>query len=152
MLRLLIILCLLLPLKGLSQSYINKSKKQTLTRLAKYDAGAGFEKPVIVQTDSTVSMQVKGSGGLETNFIYRFDKNGKCLMEETRASCDSCYKKYLQAALDQKKYRWKKINENQYISVYSKKRMIELPPEGNEYSFTILRTGWTKKLYDLLLN
>ncbi len=152
MLRFLIFLCLLLPLTGFSQSYINKSKKKVLTMLAKYDAGAGFEKPVIQQTDSTIRLLVNEPGGRETNFIYRFDKNGKCQSEETRASCDSCYKKYLQAALDRKKYKWKKINENQYISSYSEKRMIEAPPEVNDYSFMILRTGWTKKLYHLLLN
>jgi hypothetical protein len=150
-LRPVIVIWLLLPMACFSQSFINKSKPRALAMLAKYNAGPAFEKPVISQTDSTVSMLVKEPGGRNTTFIFRFDKKGKCQSEEIIASCDSCYKKYLQAALDQKKYKWKKINENQYISSYSKKKMIELPPEKNDFSYTILRTEWSKKLYRLLL-
>lgn len=149
--KMLLLFLLLYCTTGYAQSFINKSRQQVLRQLEKYETGAGFEKPVISQHDSTVSMTVKGTGTIQTTFIYGFDsQSGKCKSELVKASCDSCYKKYLGAVLAQKKYQWRKINENQYISSYSKKRMIELPAENNDFSYMILKTGWSKKLYRLL--
>jgi hypothetical protein len=52
--------------------------------------------------------------------------------------------------LAKEKYVWKKINENQYISKFEDKIMIELPTENKSNSITIIRTDWTKILYDIL--
>lgn len=136
-----------------AQSFIGKKPDQVMKLLNKYEAGANFEKPVITRQDSTITMLVKGSGNIQTTFIYRFSgSSGKCITEQVKASCDSCYKKYLDDVLAQKKYHWKKINENQYISSYSQKRMIELPVDPADFSYMILKTGWTKKLFSLLTN
>lgn len=151
MIRTILLFVLLFSSTCFAQTFINKSQQQVMRLLAKYETGAGFDKPVIEQHDSTISMLVKGSGGIQTLFTYRFDgQQGKCKVEEVKASCDSCYKKYLEQVLAQKKYQWKKINENQYISSYAKKRLIELPAENNDFSYMILKTGWTKKLYRML--
>jgi hypothetical protein len=145
-----LLLVLVIATTGQAQSFINKRASQVINMLKKYDAGAGYEKPVITAGDSTITMRVKGSGNTETLFIYLFDSDGRCRSEQIKASCDSCYKKYLDDVLAQKKYQWKKINENQYISSFRKKRMIEIPAENNDFSYMILRTGWSKKLYQLL--
>jgi hypothetical protein len=152
MIRLFIACCLLLPATCIAQGFIHKSKKQVLARLSRYNAGDGFENTATAQTDSTITLQVKEKNtGRETNFIYRFDKNGDCKSEEIKASCDTCFKKYLQDALAIKKYKWKKINENQYVSSFSKKLLIELPYEGStNFSFMVLQTQWSKKLYRLM--
>ena len=65
--------------------------------------------------------------------------------------CDSCIKKWLRATLRIGKYGWKKINENQYISKYEYKMMIELPVNPGEHYYTILRMDWSKTLYGILV-
>ncbi len=148
--RIVVALLLLFPFFAFSQSFINKDKQQVKALLDKYKTGPGFEKPQLSETDSTIRLTVKDSSGIATDFIYQFDKAGKCQVETTQASCDSCFKKYLDHALSQQQYGWKKINENQYISKYQKKMMIELPAEKNDFSFMIIRTDWSKKIYRLL--
>lgn len=150
--KVLLIILLLTSGRLWSQQFIGLRPAQVLRKLENYGTPAGYEKPEISQNDSTVSMFVKGSNGISTRFIYRFDKqSGTCRSEQVQASCDSCFRKYLDGVLAQKKYQWKKINENQYVSAYSKKRMIELPAETNDFSYKILKTGWSKKLYRLLM-
>jgi hypothetical protein len=150
MYRIIIALFLLTPLSVFSQTFINKNKTQALKMLDKYSTGAGFEKPVITQTDSTIHCSVKDTSGATTNFIFRFDKKNKCKSEELEASCDSCYRKYLIETLNKKIYGWTKINENQYVSKYSHQMILELPADGIGFSYKILRTDWTKKLYELI--
>jgi hypothetical protein len=150
--RYVILLLLLAPTTSFSQGFINKNKKQVIKMLEKYEAGAEFTTHEITETDSTVQLLIKDAAGKSTTFIYRFDKENRCHTEEIKASCDSCNKKYLQGVLDKKKYHWRKINENQYISGYKDQLMIELPPESNDFSYMILRTSWTKQLYEMLKN
>lgn len=147
-----LILLLLLPVAGFSQNFIGQSKPAVIKRLQAEIRKNDSLQIILTDTGSTVHYSVKAGKVQPADFIYGFDENGKCQSEKIKASCDSCFKKYLQKALDQKKYKWKKINENQYVSRYAKKMMIELPGEGNDFSFIILRTTWTKKLYALLMN
>lgn len=135
-----------------AQNFIDKSPEQVLRKLEGYTLPPGFEKPVFSRDDSTITMTVKATNGVVSSFTYQFDRqSGKCRSELIKASCDSCFQKYLGDVLAQKKYQWKKINENQYVSAYSKKRMIELPAENKDFSYMILKTGWSKKLYRLLM-
>jgi len=151
MYRLLFCCCLLFSLQVNAQGYIGKSKKKVEKALARYEAGTDFEQPVITLTDTSIVMVVKTKAGASTRFNYFFDAKGTCRAEQVIASCDSCYRKYLDAVLAQTaKYHWQKINENQYISSYREKRVLELPAEPTDYSYVILRTNWTKALYAML--
>lgn len=148
-----LLLCIFVTGSSYAQTFIGKNPEKVMKMLNKYDAGSGFEKPVITRQDSSITMMVKGTGSIQTTFVYRFSRSsGKCISEQVKASCDSCYKKYLDDLLAQKKYHWKKINENQYVSSYSHRRLIELPVDPADFSYLILETGWTKKMYNLLMN
>ena len=140
---------MLLPFFSFCQKYINQSRNLVIQDIKKYKHGAA--KPVISETDSTITILVKTSS-LPADFIYGFDKAGKCISEKVIARCDSCINKKLQSALKIGKYGWKKINENQYVSKFEEKMMIELPVESNEYYYTILRMDWTKTLYNILIS
>lgn len=120
-----------------------------LKDLTKYKAGTAM--PIITTTDSTINVTVKKTASLHTDFVYQFDKVKKCKSERVITGCDSCIKKWLQATLRIGKYGWKKINENQYISKYEYKMMIELPVKPDEHYYTILRMDWSKTLYDILV-
>ncbi len=142
-----IIAFLLLPALGFCQEYLNHSHAAVVTDLRKHKK----EKTVLAQTDSSISVTVKGTDGNPVSYIYRFDRSGKCISERVMTACESCYKDLLQAQLKRKQYEWKKINENQYVSKFEDRMTIELPVEKSEYYFTILSTNWTRTLYDLLI-
>lgn len=152
MIRSFVLVLLLLPVCGFSQALIGKSKSSVKKHLQEYTAKNDSLAVSMTETDSTILYSIKPGKSLAADFIYSFDKSGNCISQYVKASCDSCYKKYLQNALNEEKYGWKKINENQYISKYKYQLLIELPGDESNFSFVILRTGWTKKSYDLLLN
>lgn len=43
-----------------------------------------------------------------------------------------------------------KLNENQYISKFEEKLLIELPTENKTNTIRIIRTDWNKVLYDIM--
>ena len=140
----------LLSLSGFSQNYMNKTKAQVKKELTEYAAKNDSLNVTISETDTAIVLAIKGSNTLPADFIYRFDKAGKCMSEKVITDCDSCLNKYFQAVLALKKYEWRKINENQYISGFAARMLIELPADSKDYYFTILRTDWSKQMYNSL--
>lgn len=149
--RILIISLVLFPFALFSQQYINKTKTEVRKGLDKYILENDSIKATLTETDSLLVLKVPGTKTLPADFIYRFNKSGKCSSQKTIAYCDSCLRKFLQAALEQEKYQWKKINENQYISSFADNMMIEISPLEKDYSFMIMRTEWSKIVYDMLV-
>ena len=139
------------PFTGLSQTYINKSKAEVKKELTDYIIKNDSLKALIAETDSTIRLVIKGPEVLPADFIYFFDKSGKCKSEKVVTYCDSCYNKFLTVALNRKQYHWKKINENQYVSDYASRMLIELPADkSKDFSFLIIRTDWSKSMYNML--
>ncbi|MDZ4806965.1 MAG: hypothetical protein SGI96_01705 [Bacteroidota bacterium] len=145
-----ILFLLLLPATGFSQNFIGRSKAQVKKylqrQIAKYDSLTIS----LTDNDSALLYSIKAGETLPADFIYGFNKSRKCQSERIIAGCDSCFNKFLKKLLSEKKYEWKKINENQYVSKYAARRMIELPPLNNNFSYTILKTDWNKDMYKLL--
>lgn len=150
MIRIITALLLLFPVAGFSQNFIGKSKAQVKKYLQRQIAKNDSLTITLTDTDSVLLFSIKSGKVLPADFIYSFDKSGKCRSEKVMAGCDSCFNKFLNAALAEKKYEWKKINENQYVSKYAARMMIELPPENKDFSYVILRTQWSRQLYTML--
>ncbi len=150
MTRIILLLFILLPFSGFAQKYINKQKAAIKKELGKYITDNKSLNATLSETDTTLVLNITGTTTQQASFVYFFDKQGKCRLQKTIAGCDSCINKYLQEALGQDKYKWRKINENQYISSFEDKLMIETPADGKEFSFMILRTDWSKILYDMI--
>ena len=150
MIRLLVILFMLAPLPLLSQNFIGKSKAEVKKELQKKIQKNDSLTITLTDKDSVLVYSYQDARAKPVDFIYGFDKEGKCWSEKVMAGCDSCFNKYLRAVLDQKKYEWKKINENQYVSRYADRRMLEFPPDTKNFMYTILRTDWNKEMYQLL--
>ncbi len=146
-----ILFLLLLPAAGFSQNFIGKSKAQVKKYLQKQISKNDSLDITLIDEDSVLRYSIKAGTTLPADFIYGFTKSGKCQSEKIIAWCDSCFNKFLKNVLDQKRYQWKKINENQYVSKYTARRMIELPPENKYFSYTILKTGWNNNMYKLLI-
>lgn len=133
-----------------SQDYINSTQANAEAALKKkYPAKSGNSQ-VIVSRDS-IRVQWKESAGGNTEYICAFDDKGLCLSETIITRCDSCLSGYLQQVLNKKKFEWKKINENQYVSRFADNLMIELSADAAHPSFSVLRVDWTRQLYDLLM-
>jgi hypothetical protein len=129
-----------------AQEFINMPYSKAEAALKKAYPGTAGQSSVNSGKDS-IQVRVNNL----TQLIYVFDEKGLCLTETTITRCDSCHDGYLKAVLGKKKYNWKKINENQYISRFEDNLMIELFPEGEIRSFSVLRADFTRELYDLLL-
>lgn len=148
--RIILLFFILLPFSGLAQKYINKKKADVKKELSQYIKDNKNINAALNETDTSLVLNIPGTTTQQATFVYFFDKQGKCRLQKTIANCDSCINKYLQEALGQDKYKWRKINENQYISSFEDKLMIETPADGKEFSFMILRTDWSKILYDMI--
>jgi hypothetical protein len=150
MARLILFLLLLFPAISNAQYYLTKTRGQVKKELGKYLEKYDSLSGTISETDSSVQLSIKQGSSQPADFIYLFNKAGKCRVEKVISYCDSCHTKFLKHVLDNKKYGWKKINGNQYVSAYRYRMMLELPPEGNETYYMILHTDWSKDLYKLL--
>lgn len=129
-----------------AQDFINMPKGKAEAVLRKAYPGSSSQPAVDTRNDS-ILVRVTN----QTQFIYVFDKKGLCITETVNTRCDSCHDGYLKIILDKPKYAWKKINENQYISRFEDNMMIELFPEGEIRTISVLRADFTRELYDLLL-
>ena len=129
-----------------AQDFINMPKGKAEAVLRKAYPGSSSQPAVDTRNDS-ILVRVTN----QTQFIYVFDKKGLCITETVNTRCDSCHDGYLKLILDKTKYAWKKINENQYISRFEDNMMIELFPEGEIRTISVLRADFTRELYDLLL-
>ena len=151
MFRFIIVILFFLPVTGFSQLYINKTKSQVKHELGKKFLKKDSTSASITETDSTLLLKLRGAGIIESDHVYSFDKTGKCNSEKTITWCDSCHEKLLQPLLAVKKYNWKKINMNQYVSEFSASLFIEVQIDDDTYSFTIFKFSLSKKMYDSLL-
>jgi hypothetical protein len=151
MTRIILFLLLLLPVVSFGQQYMNYTKtalRDTLT--AKIEKNNGII-TTIKDTRDGLIYTTKGPGTEKTEIIYSFDSLGKCMREKVVAGCDTCIYAKLQSILNIGGYKWKKINENQYVSRFEDRLMIERSINKQEHSFYIHRMEWTQLLYDILL-
>jgi len=141
---------LMLPASVCSQHFIGKNKTWVKKSLQKQINKTQSVTITLTDNDSVLLYSIKAGKVLPADFIYGFSPSGKCRSEKVIASCDSCYNKFLDHVLAKKTFAWKKINENQYVSKYGARRMIVLPQEKKDFSYTIIRTNWNQKSYALL--
>lgn len=151
MIRLLLFIALLNSLPAFSQHFIGKSKTHVKKELGKKRDKNNTLTIILADNDSVLVYSYKDASLQPVDFIYGFDARGNCNMEKVKAGCDSCFRKYLQQVLQQKKFGWRKVNENQYVSNFPDRLLLEIPPENKDFSYTILRTEWTREVYNMLL-
>lgn len=151
MTRFFLFLLLLLPAISFGQRYMNYIKSELKDSLAaKIEKKDGVTSSIKDKKDELIYTS-GGPGDQQTEIIYSFDSLGKCIREKVIASCDTCIYAKLQSILSIQSYKWKKINENQYVSRFEDRLMIELSINKQEHSFYIHRMEWTQLLYDILL-
>lgn len=88
--------------------------------------------------------------GAPLRLHVKFDSSKQCNLEIWYFNNQLDLNTYLQQVLGDPKWGWKKLNENQYISDFVHQRTLEVPPDNPEWQFSIIRSAWTRTLYDLL--
>lgn len=151
MIRLLTLFLIIVPVHVFSQGYINKSRAGVRQAVEKILARNDTIRFRLRETDTSLHFMVRDPNLWPADFIYTFDEAGKCNSEEVIAGCDSCFNQYLETALRNKKYRWKKLNDRLYISQFSKNMLLEIPANNTGHSFFIRRLNWTRSTYKTLL-
>ena len=147
----LLLVCLVVALAGYSQTYINDYKPVVRMKLKRLIKENHFQS-TITETDSTIALIIRDSAYKPVDFVYHFNKNRKCIAEEYIGRCEPCMKLYLGNALKLDKYEWVKVNEQHYVSKYSKGLMIEISNNPDTYSFIIYKMDWDRELYERIIH
>ena len=138
-----------------SNSYCQKdnnltgySKASLKKTLEKYMQETDLKSSYIHETDTTLLLSIRDAGVSEVDFYYHFDKTGKCDVEKKLTKCTSCLAGYLKAVLKDKEFNWIKINEQLYLSKYSKKRKVEIVDDQASCPYIkITRVNWRRPEY-----
>lgn len=147
MTRFYFLIILFLPLAGFSQVYINQTKSKIKEEAATLLKGNDSLNAEYAESDSTLEIKIRGKNAMESDHIYKFDKLGKCISQKTITRCDSCHQKLLQPLLVLKKYRWRRINQNQYVAKFSENIFLEIQEIDQTYWFVIFKLNLSKKMY-----
>lgn len=147
-----ILILMLFPAACYSQNFIDKSKEAVMIELQNQIQPEDNLTKKLSNKDSLILLTINAGTSRYTDFYYGFDRAGKCKLEKIKSGCESCFKDLLDKVLEQRIFEWKQINGNQYISKFSDHLLLEIQneKEKKDFSITILRTDWTRELYDLL--
>lgn len=141
----LLLILLLVSHAADAQTILGKSREEIEKKLQER-----YSKDSLYSTDSTISHSPFPDNQSFLKYTYHFSPAGKFRWLTVASSSDSLFRATRDRVLSEKKYRWKKINGNQYVSKYSKKLLFETDPDIKKNSFKIIRTSWKRKTYRLL--
>lgn len=128
-----------------SQNYINRDKAYAKKWFSKY-VEKNNVKTIIHENDSSLQFLIRDSTIQNLDFILKFDKNGKCESEQYILTCDSCYRKFLNATLKNPFSRWTQIDSNTYLARFPYRVILTAKLE-NMYSFLMERSKMEGKIY-----
>lgn len=150
--RLLLLTISFFPLITFSQQKLDKNKADVKKMLEAFVLENKAAQAVWQETEGRLVLNRRDAKGNMLKQEYNFDEGtGNCTAERTFTSCEACFRQQLEEILALRSFEWKKINESQYISKFSDYVMIELQEDGREFSISLLKTAWTRELYDLLM-
>ena len=128
-----------------SQNYINRDKAYAKKWLSKY-AEKSNVKTIVHENDSSLQLLVRDSTIQNLDIILNYDKKDKCESEQYILTCDSCYRKFLKATLNNPFCRWTQIDSNTYLARFPY-RVILTAKLDNMFSFLMERSKIEGKIY-----
>jgi hypothetical protein len=109
---------------------------------------AGYGQQFVGKTETWCKQNVS-KGKLQPKLLYNEQKI--CIREiylgEEMAECEKIVKHITQDTT----YGWIRINENQWVSNFTNQLLTEIHELNKGCRTQVLRTEWTKELYELLL-
>lgn len=149
--RLFIIFLLIASYPAIAQKYLDKTKTEITQSLKTKNKESKTPVQFSHDTAGTLTFPVQVPGRSAADLSLFFDEKDKCVAERITVKCDSCLAPWLNPVLATTNYKWTRINENQYVSDFNSRLMLELPPDGKKNSYKLMRMDWTKELYELLM-
>jgi len=151
MMRSLFLLFLLIPMALCAQKNLGKSRQVLMDHLQQFIKNSPSSKLEFDKQNERLVMSTRDSSGQSIRYEYGFDdKSGACFTEMTVSTCETCVRNELNWLLSVTSYQWKKINESQYVSRFEDYLLIEWQQTGTEFSFTLIKTAWTRELYNMM--
>lgn len=151
MMRYIILLTLLFPLALHAQQHLGKSRQALTDEMLQLSKKNPQSKAEFDNQRNRLLLTTKDSLGHTLYYEYGFDEqSGACITEMIKADCESCIRNAMNRLLSYAAYEWKKINESQYVSRFEDYLLIEWQQSGNDFSFTLIKTAWTRELYNLM--
>lgn len=98
-----------------SQGFISKKKYKLKNRFDNL-TDTSSQKPILKETDSTLSFIYFDKSIQTSETVYTFDNRKRCVIENYTFNCDSCFNKALKSSLSFKYLKWHKINDYLYVS------------------------------------
>lgn len=127
-----------------AQEFINTDKSRATVNLEVFYPGT--HSPAQWKGDS---LKAVITDSLTVVFVY--DARGLCESEIFICPGDMLFTRQLEKILGKTKYQWKRLNENQFVSRFEDGLLLEISPEPPQRLFTVIRAGWTREIYELLL-
>ncbi len=131
-----------------SCTYHYYSKPEAI-RVNKKAISKSNEKTIIEDNDRILKVLTRDSNYSPLDIIYKFDSNDKQIEYTLIAGCDSCFQKYCQKELNNKYFKWKKLNDTTYISPYIQKRFLYI--HQSTLTYLIMQHSLSKMEYDSLI-
>jgi hypothetical protein len=127
-----------------AQQFIGKNKSSIINEYNR----PGHNRIIAKDSFLVLTYTVTEAGTVDK--LLSFNEADSCIAEKYVSSSPNTYKLLLDSIIAQKKFEWRKINENQYVSKFSDRLMIELPVKKDDNSFTVFHAEWTRELYNML--
>jgi hypothetical protein len=123
-----------------------KYAKKLQKRTKKYAAKSENEKNAHIEIEDNDRVlnvnRVDGSNHI-VDMTYTFNKNNKQMQFSVIAQCHDCWSKLSKNQLNNKSYKWKRVNDSTYISIFYLKRMLHIHP--SEFSYDIVKHNYSRK-------
>jgi len=119
-------LAFLLSLQTYSQLLIGKTKSECIITIAEYSKSNSL-KSVFTETQAVTTFQISRSTTPYLALTAYFNRDGLCVSQVNRFSCDTCMFYAYQKVLKGKTAKWKKVSENIYESNANKGLILDLP-------------------------
>jgi len=152
MMRIPFLIFCILPLFASAQLSLGETKQQIHQEIKQKLKEHTNSHHKLTETDSSLVLAITSANKSKVVYSYKFNANGYCSQQKITNDSDKAMQMQMDEILSVKKYNWKKINENQYISDFESGLILEFPPENTEHSLIIIKTEWTKEFYELLLS
>ncbi|HEX4957744.1 MAG TPA: hypothetical protein VFV46_06165 [Lacibacter sp.] len=146
----LIAILLLQQTATMAQGFISMKrptiKKQLIEFYDKHKVATRF-----VETDSSLICYMKDSTGTDVRkFTYSFKKNNRCYKETAEGNCEPCFTKLFDDATLAKRYKWKKISDNLYLSKPLWNLTLIRADEEQSFSYTIVKDYFSRTAHTKL--
>ena len=129
----------------------NNVKKQLTRFYSKQQVPYRF-----AETDSSITVIVTDTSGKHTaGFSYFFKRNNRCYKETGDGACEHCFQKIISDAKMVKRYRWKTVSEQFYLSKPLWNMVLMRTDPERPFSYSIIKDYFNrtdhKKLYKIKL-